>query len=321
MSQRTEEKELGFGTKTSSQRTRLINKDGSFNIERVEVSRWQSVSIYHALISMSWRKFNFIVFVYFIIINLFFACCYLLAGIDGLIGVQGTTALDRFLEAFFFSTQTFSTVGFGRISPGNHLVSSIAALESLAGLLGFALATGLLYGRFSRPIVRVLFSRNALIAPFKNGTAFQFRIANKMRNSQVTNMECQVTIALLEMVDGVPVRKFRPLKLELKTIIFFPLSWTINHIIDETSPLYGMNEEDLKKADVEFLILLTGFNDTFSQTVNTRHSYTYEEIVHGARFVSMFGQNEKGQTSQDLNKLSDYEISSLPVLNTVNSSL
>lgn len=310
MQQRTEEKELGFGTKTSGQRTRLINKDGSFNIERIEVSRWQSVSIYHALISMSWRKFNFFVFIYFIIINLFFAFCYLLAGIDGLIGVQGSTPFDRFLEAFFFSTQTFSTVGFGRISPGNHLVSSIAALESLAGLLGFALATGLLYGRFSRPIVRVLFSRNALIAPFKNTKAFQFRIANKMRNSQITNMECQVTVARLEIENDVPIRRFRPLSLELKTITFFPLSWTINHIIDEKSPLYGMTEDDMKKADVEFLILLTGFNDTFSQTVNTRYSYTYEEIVHGARFVSMFGQNEKGQTSQDLNKLSDYEITS-----------
>jgi inward rectifier potassium channel len=90
------------------------------------------------------------------------------------------------------------------------------------------------------------------------------------------------------------------------------LSWTINHIIDDDSPLNGMSDEDLKKADVEFLVLLTGFNDTFSQTVNTRFSYTHEELVHGARFISIFGQNEKGQTLQDLNKISDYEIVSLP---------
>ena len=313
MQQKTEEKELGFGTKTSTQRTRLINKDGSFNIDRIEVSKWQSLSIYHALITMSWRRFNFFVFLYFVIINLIFACCYLIAGIDGLIGVQGTTFTDRFLEAFFFSTQTFSTVGFGRISPGNHLVSSIAAIESLAGLLGFALATGLLYGRFSRPIVRVLFSKNAIIAPFKKATAFQFRIANKMRNSQITNMECQVTVAKLEIENGIPIRRFRALKLELKTIIFFPLSWTINHIIDESSPLYNMSYEDMKKADLEFLVLLTGFNDTFAQTVNTRFSYTHEELVYGARFISIFGQNQEGTTFQDLNKLSDYEITELPL--------
>jgi inward rectifier potassium channel len=312
MPHKTEEKELGFGTKTSTQRTRLINKDGSFNIDRVERSRWQSVSIYHALINMSWRRFNFFVFLYFIVINLIFACCYYFAGMKGLNGVQGTSPMDLFLEAFFFSTQTFSTVGFGRISPGNHIISSIAAIESLAGLLGFALATGLLYGRFSRPVARIIFSRNAIIAPFKNATAFQFRIANKMRNSQITNMECQVTVAKLEIENGLPIRRFRSLKLELKSIVFFPLSWTINHIIDDDSPLNGMSDEDLKKADVEFLVLLTGFNDTFSQTVNTRFSYTHEELVHGARFISIFGQNEKGQTLQDLNKISDYEIVSLP---------
>jgi inward rectifier potassium channel len=312
MQYKADEKELGFGTKTSTQRTRLINKDGSFNIDRVESSRWQSISIYHALISMSWRRFNFFVFLYFIVINLIFACFYYLAGMHGLNGVQGTSAYDLFLEAFFFSTQTFSTVGFGRISPGNHIISSIAAIESLAGLLGFALATGLLYGRFSRPVARIIFSKNAIIAPFKNATAFQFRIANKMRNSQITNLECQVTVAKLEIENGVPIRRFRSLKLELKTIVFFPMSWTINHIIDDDSPLYGMSDEDMQKADVEFLVLLTGFNDTFSQTVNRRFSYTYEELVHGARFISIFGQNEKGQTLQDLNKISDYEIVSLP---------
>jgi inward rectifier potassium channel len=311
MYQKAEEKELGFGSKTSTQRTRLVNKDGSFNIDLIERSRWQSMSIYHALITMRWRKFNFIVFLYFIIINLLFACFYYIAGIDGLIGVQGTSSVDRFLEAFFFSTQTFSTVGFGRISPGNHLISSIAAIESVVGLLGFALATGLLYGRFSRPVAKVIFSKNAIIAPFRNTRAFQFRIANKMRNSQMTNMECQVTVAKLETENGVQLRRFRSLKLELKTIVFFPLSWTLNHIIDESSPLYGMSYEDMKAADMEFLILLTGFNDTFSQTVNTRFSYTFEELVYGAKFISILGQNEKGQTFQDLNKISDYEITSL----------
>lgn len=256
MKPKTEAKELGFGTKTSSQRTRLINKDGSFNIERIEASKWQSISIYHALITMSWRKFNFFVFLYFLTINLLFAGCYLLAGIEGLEGVHGLTPMDHFLEAFFFSTQTFSTVGFGRLSPGNHIISSIAAIESLAGLLGFALATGLLYGRFSRPVVRVLFSKNALIAPFRNGKAFQFRIANKMRNSQITNIEFQVTVAKLEIENGVPIRRFRALKLELKTIIFFPLSWTINHIIDEDSPLYQMSAEDMKTLMLNFLFYL-----------------------------------------------------------------
>ena len=300
MTKKAEENELGFGTKTSSQKTRLINKDGSFNIDRIEQSRLGSTSIYHALITMSWRKFNLIVFTYFVIINVFFASCYYFSGMDGLIGWAAASEKDKFMEAFFFSTQTLSTVGFGRISPGNNISSSIAAIESLVGLLGFALATGLLYGRFSRPVARLIFSKNAIIAPFKEGKAFQFRLANKMRNSQITDMNCRVTVAKLETENGLKIRRFRPIELELKNIIFFPMSWTINHPINEDSPLWGMSAQDMKDADLEFLISLNGFDDTFSQNVNTRYSYTHEELIYGAKFISVFSTNSKGQIKKKM---------------------
>jgi inward rectifier potassium channel len=306
MKNNKDEKELGFGSKTSGQISRLINRDGSFNIERIEQSRWRSTSVYHSLISMSWTKFNLIVFSYFIFINLLFALVYYSAGVEGLNGIEGTSEADKFLEAFFFSTQTLSTVGFGRISPVSHLISSIAAIESLFGLLGFALATGLLYARFSRPVARILFSKQAIIAPFREGKAFQFRIANQIRNSQLSDMQCQVTVAILENENGTMIRRFRALELEISRIIFFPMVWTINHPITENSPLYNMSEQDMKNADVEFLVSLSGFDDTFSQTVNTRSSYTHEELVYGAKFSGLFGQ-KKGRTMQDLNKLSAFE--------------
>ena len=308
MANKTEDKELGFGTKTSAQKTRLINPDGSFNIKRIEQSRWNSTSIYHALISMSWLKFNLIIFCYFIVINLIFAGTYYFAGLEGLRGIEGETEIDKFLEAFFFSTQTVSTVGFGRLSPGSHSISIIAAIESLVGLLGFAIVTGVIYGRFSRPKARIIFSKKAIVAPFKDGAAFQFRIANKMRNSQISDIEARGTVAKLELENGVLIRRFRPLELEIKKIIFFPMTWTINHPIDENSPLYGMTAKDLLESDAEFMILLSGFDDTFSQTVSSRFSYTQEEVAYGAKFISVFGQNEEGQTTQDLNKISDYEI-------------
>lgn len=307
MKSKKEESELGFGTKTSSQRSRLINKDSSFNIDRIEPSKLGSVSIYHSLVTMTWWRFTLFVVIYFFVINLLFTCLYYFTGPNGLKGIEGTTEYDKFLGAFFFSTQTFSTVGFGSISPSSHTASSIAALESMIGVLGYALATGLLYGRFSRPKVRLLFSENAIIAPFKNGKAFQFRIANKMRNSQISDMECRVTLAKLENENGVMIRRFRPLELELKKIVFFPMTWTINHPIDENSPLWGMTERDLIESDAEFMILLNGFDDTFSQTVNTRYSYTYEEVIYGAKFISVFGQNKNGQVVQDLNKISQFE--------------
>jgi inward rectifier potassium channel len=311
MKRKEEERELGFGTKTNAQYSRLVNKDGSFNIDRIELSKWASTSIYHALITMRWRKFNLIVFIYFITINFLFAGLYYFSGMEGLQGVKATTEGNKFMEAFFFSTQTFSTVGFGRLSPGNNITSSIAAIESLIGLLGFALATGLLYGRFSRPVAKIIFSKNAIIAPFKGATAFQFRIANRLRNSQLTDMNCKVSVAKLELENGTYIRRFRGLELELSNIVFFPMTWTINHPIDENSPLYGMSEKDMKDADVEFLVSLNGFDDTFSQTVTARYSYTHEELVYGAKWVSVFSTNTKGQTSQNLKKLSEFEKVSL----------
>lgn len=308
MQNKTETKEIGFGSKTSQQKKRLINNDGSFNVHRTGQSIWTSTSVYHALITMKWLQFYSFIIGYFVLVNLIFTVSYYFAGIEGLRGVEGVTSMDKFLEAFFFSTQTISTVGFGRLSPGSHLISTIAAIESLLGLLGFAVVTGLIYGRFSRPQARILFSKRALIAPFKNGTAFQFRIANRMRNSQMSDIEARVTVAKFEMENGVPIRRFRPLELEIKRIIFFPMAWTINHPIDENSPLYGMTLEDIKKADAEFMILLNGFDDTFSQNVTARFSYIPDEIVNGARFVSVFGANEEGEITQDLSKISDYEV-------------
>jgi inward rectifier potassium channel len=120
-------------------------------------------------------------------------------------------------------------------------------------------------------------------------------------------MNCRVTLAKLENENGQMIRRFRLLELEVKNIVFFPMTWTVNHPIDENSPLYGMTEKDMKDADLEFMISLNGYDDTFSQNVTTRYSYTHEELIYGAKWVSVFSTNQNGQTSQDLNKLSSFE--------------
>jgi inward rectifier potassium channel len=196
-------------------------------------------------------------------------------------------------------------------------MNAVASVEALFGVLGFALITGILYGRFSRPNAKILFSKHAIIAPFREGMAFQFRLANKIRNSQLIDVECRVSVSLLEDENGTKVRRFRPLELEIKKINFFPMSWTINHVIDENSPLYGFSAKDLEESDAEFMVLLTGFDDTFAQTVNSRYSYKYFETVYGAKFRSVFSQDESGRTVQDLKLLSVYEPALLPVAKEV----
>jgi inward rectifier potassium channel len=305
--------ELGFGTKVLDRNTRFIHRDGSFNIRRKEVSRWDSTSSYHHLITIRWRIFNLIILAYFFCMNALFATLYYMAGMEHMHGSKSTDELGKFFDGFFFSAQTLTTVGYGGLSPGSQLMNTIAAVEALIGVLGFALITGLLYGRFSRPNAKIIYSKNAIIAPFRNGTAFQFRLANQIRNGQLIDVECRLTVSFLEDENGKKVRRFRPLELEVKNINFFPMTWTINHIITPESPIYRMNEKDLEEADAEFMILLTGFDDTFSQTVNSRSSYKYFETIYGARFTSVFSFDEKGRTVQDLSLISVYEHTELPV--------
>jgi inward rectifier potassium channel len=193
----------------------------------------------------------------------------------------------RFLQAFFFSVETFATIGYGNIYPVGAVANMLMTLESIAGLMAVALATGVVFARFARPVVRIRFSRRAIIAPYRGITAFEFRIANE-RNTQMVELQAKVLLSRFEMKNGHPSRQFRELALERRQVVFFPLSWTIVHPIDETSPLYGLTHDDLVNSDAEFLILLTGYDETFATTLHTRTSYRAEEIDWDARFTSIF---------------------------------
>ena len=301
--------DIGLASKEIVRGQRLMNKNGTFNGRRVGLPFWESFNFYHYLIGVSWIKFMALVTTGYVLINLVFAIVYYIIGVDGhLLGILGITEKEKFLEGFFFSFQSFTTVGYGRISPVGVLASSIASFESLIGLLTLAIATGLFYGRFSKPVTRILASENALVAPYKDINGFMFRIANKQK-SEMIDVEIRVAVSMLKMVNGVPdtMRNYFNLELEYPKINFFPLSWTINHPIDKDSPLYGMTQKQMEASQAEFLILLQGFDDTFSQTVNWRSSYRYDEIVWGAKFVSVFGIGDDGRAKVQLDKINEYE--------------
>jgi inward rectifier potassium channel len=303
---RDEFRDLGLGTKVSNQAQRMINRDGSFNVKRRGLPFFQSLSIYHTLIRTTWLNFNLLLVASFLILNGFFAILYLTIGFEHLVGATGAGLLGRFSEAFFFSTQTFTTVGYGRISPEGFFANTVATFESMAGWLYFAMAAGLFYGRFSRPHARIIFSRTAIIAPYRGGTAFEFRIANE-RNNQLIEVEAQVLLSRREYHNGQMKRRFYPLTLERTLVTFFPLTWTVVHPIDESSPLLGATQESLAESDAEFLILLKAFDDTFSQTVHARSSYKHDEVVVGATFRTVYGMDASGKTTVELHKIHDIE--------------
>lgn len=294
-------KDLGFGTKITSKEGRIINKDGSFNVERKGFSHFD---FYQWLIGISWWKFIFIVFITYFIVNIVFAVFYFIIGVEYLSGIEGSTNFEKFYDAFFFSAQSLTTVGYGRISPIGFYASIIASIESMAGLLGFALATGLMYGRFSRPAAKFIYSDKSIIAPYQEIKGFMIRIANARKN-QLIEVEAQVAMTWVDKEKK--LRQFEMLKLERSKINFLAMSWTLVHPIDESSPLYNMNKENLEEKKVEFIVLLKAFDESFSQTVYSRNSYLYSEVEWGAKFILAISDNGDGKALLDIDKISLYE--------------
>ena len=287
--------DLGLGSRLSQRRgARFLNRDGSFNVRRDGLSAFQSLSLYHSLLTIPWTLFMAWVIAGYFAANALFALGYLLCGPAALEGVAGAGFGERFAQAFFFSVQTLATIGYGRVSPVGLPANVLVTIEALVGLLGFALVTGLLFARFSRAEAKIVLSERAVVAPYREITGLMFRIANE-RENQLIEVRATVTLSRLETTNGVVTRRFYPLSLERGRVVFFPLHWVIVHPIDAGSPLQGMSEGDLAASDAEIMILLSAVDETFSQTVHTRSSYKHWELVWGARFVDMFIKDRDGQ--------------------------
>ena len=276
----------GFGTNASSYGGRFVNKSGNANIKKSGIGLFDSISWYHTMLNIPRWKFMIIIVIFYFLVNFVFATIYYSIGVENLNGVVADTALDKFGQAFFFSVQTFTTVGYGHVSPSGFITSFIAAVEALFGLLSFAIATGLFYGRFSKPKAFIRFSHNALIAPYGNGTGLMLRMT-PYKNTNLTDAEVKMTLGMVLDEGGKLVNKFYSLDLELAKINALTLSWTLVHPITENSPLYNLTQEDYENINGEILVYLKVFDDMFSTTVAKRTSYAFSEVVFGDRSIPM----------------------------------
>ena len=309
--------DLGIDRTAHKGRQRTINPDGSYNMERRTGRLLGNFYLYHWLITAPWRRYWLIVVGFYAMMNVFFASIYYFIGIDQLSGAEAATPALRFLHCFFFSAQSFTTVGYGGIFPVGRTANFVAALEAFTGLMTFALATGTLYGRFSRPISRIKYSKNIIFSPYKDITGMQFMVANEM-SSSLMEMEARVNIGWYED-DGTGnmIRRFAQVNLEIDKISLFPTSWILNHPIDEESILYGRPFDEIKKMDLEIYVLLKGFDDVFSQTIYSRHSYMVGDFIYGAKFRRPWVINDEGRIVMDLTKVGDYDVVEMPVLEMV----
>jgi inward rectifier potassium channel len=297
--------ELGFGNKNYNEPVRFLNQDGTVNIKRKVSDKYIGFDIYHWLLGISWWRFIGLVFVSYVIVNTLFALVYFFIGGGKFGGLELGADSEKFYQLFFFSAQTLTTVGYGHIFPNSVFTSSVSSIESMLGLMGFALVTGILYGRFAKPKADIQYSNKAVVAPYGEGTGFMFRIANKKQN-ELIETECKLALAINNL--ETKKRDFHFLELERSQINFLPFTWTIVHPIDDKSPLFNLEEKDLQERDAEFVILIKSITDTYFQTVYSRMSYKPKEIVWNAKFIPMKQKaGRDGSISINLNEIHSYD--------------
>ena len=296
--------DTGFATNTDNVGGRFVNKDGTYNLVKEGMPFWKRFSIFNDMLNLSTWKFITIILVFFVAVNLIFAAVYFLIGPHELDGLIPGNDWKIFRQLFYFSMQTITTVGYGHVSPVGDAANIVAGAESLTGFLSLAIATGLIYGRFSKPRSYLEFSDFALVSPYKTSTALMFRFAAFKDKHTLTDLEVRVNIGLQVLENETPVYKYFSLDLERSKVESMPMSWTVVHPILENSPFYGFTEADMKNADVELYVMLRGFDDVFSNYVQQRTSYTYDEIFFNRKFVPMFRESEDGKTTiLELHKL------------------
>lgn len=296
----------GFGINSSDYGGRFVNKSGKPNVEKRGVGYFERISWYHVLLDMPQWKFLSTIVLFYLGVNLLFACFYFYLGPGQFGGTNSESPFEQFAEAFFFSSQAFTIGGYGRVDAGNLVINSLCALEAFLGLLTLAVITGLLYGRFSKPKAYIRFSENALVAPFRDGKAIMLRMA-PYKNTTLTDAEAKVSLGLILEENGKMVNKFYELPLEYDTVNSLTLSWTIVHPITPSSPFYTFTEADFKNAKGEILVYVKAFDEMFSNTVVARTSYTMDEIILGGKFTPVYNKSaNNSKTLLHVDKLNSF---------------
>ncbi len=299
--------DTGFGTSTTNVGGRFINKDGSFNMQKTGVPIWDRFSVFHTMLNMPRWKFFTVVISFYLAVNLGFTIIYVFIGPEQFVGMIAKTPWQQFKEIYFFSTETFTTVGYGRVNPIGDAANFVASIEALTGFLSLAIATGLIYGRFSKPQAFLVFSDFALISPYQDKKALMFRFVSFKDRHVLTDVEVKVTCGLQVQENGQAGYKFYALTLERNRIDSLSMNFTVVHPIDENSPFQGFTEEDMQTADVELYVLVRGFDDVYSNIVLQRTSYTYKEIKFNGKFIPMYKESGDGDTTiLELNKLNEF---------------
>jgi inward rectifier potassium channel len=316
-----DKRDLGFGAVvTRGSRQRFLNQDGTFNVRRTGLSVFTSLNLYHTLLAMSWRTFLLLVLLLYFLSNILFGALYAASGPGAIVDISSEPMTNTLVRGFFFSVQTFATIGYGTIHPAGVIPNLLVTIESYYSLLANALITGLVFARFARPTAKIIFSEVAVVAPYRGITGLMVRVVNG-RSNQLIEVRATMMYARFVEEQGRRVRRFDVLELERNKVSFLPLAWTIVHPITPDSPLYGITREEVERTDAEILVLINATDETFAAVVHTRSSYKPHEVRVGYKFVNLYNEVGEGEAiSIDVRRLSVIEPAT-PVMPSLEGAL
>ncbi len=294
--------DLGFSSKIQST-ARMLGKDGMFRVERIGGEK----NIYHYLIDMKWSHFILLVIAGYFLMSCVFALIYQSIGIEHISGTDKGCWIHEFSQCYYFSAQTLTTVGYGALAPKGTITNFVSSIEAVVGLLSFSLATGLFYGRFIKPSKGFVFSNVAVVNPMKPFPILMVRVANKQDNI-LLDLEVKLLVTFIVNDEGANKRKYHTLKLESDKVVTLPLNWNLVHEINDTSPLYELTQQDFLDSNLELILMIKGFSETYGQELHSRSSWTADEILWNKKFSMPYSEIPgKLNVIFDLNKMDAVE--------------
>jgi len=285
----------------SGRTTRIRRPGASYEIRVIDDRRRPLRDLYHGIMALSWPTTIVFIAVGFLVVNAIFALAYFVAG-----GVAHA-APDSFSDAFFFSVQTMGTIGYGAMYPESFTANVLVVFETIVGLTLLALATGLVFAKFSHPTARVMFTREAVISPVNGVPTLMFRIGNERGNQLVDTQIRAVLVRTEWTAEGAKFYRAVDLHLARDRPLSLSRSLSVTHAIDEQSPLYHLTPEQLVEQEVEIEVMAIGLDDVSMQVVHASHIYFTDQILWGARHADITSEAEDGSLIVDLRKFHDTE--------------
>jgi inward rectifier potassium channel len=275
---------------------------GRLEFQKINTAKFDLRDTYHFILTLTWPQFAALVLTIYVLVNLLFAGLYALGG-----RCIAELPPGSFFDAFFFSVETLATVGYGHMYPDTFYGHCLTTIEIVFGMFGMAVVTGVIFVRFSRATARILFSKCAVISPFDGVPTLMLRVAN-LRHIAMAEAEFNVMLFRDERIqEGEHVRRFYPLKLQFDRMIAFPVALTLRHVIDESSPLYGMTPEDFVKSDTRLMASIVCIDTVIPAPVQSATDYSYEDILWNRRFVEIYSETSGGRFTVDYSRIHDTE--------------